>query len=85
MRIGLTPGSMGVAKHAIDLFTLERVEVGTWLSPVWVNNLSEEEVKFAEEYFKECGITVTKEGPLASPGRIHNAEPAAAHVASQSQ
>ncbi|MBI2449996.1 MAG: hypothetical protein HYV47_00500 [Candidatus Nealsonbacteria bacterium] len=62
-KIMLTPGSMGVAKHAIDLFGIERVEVGAWLNPVRVNDLSEDEIKFAEEFFREYGIAVTKENP----------------------
>ena len=62
-RIMLTPGSTGVAKHAIDLFGIERVEVGSWMYPVYVNDLSEEEIEFAEKFFCEYNIRVTRESP----------------------
>lgn len=54
----LSPGSMGVAAHAIDLFGLERVAVGGWATPVWVEGLSEDEIEFAREYFSELGISI---------------------------
>lgn len=56
--IVISPGSTGVAIHAIDLFGIERVDVGTWTTPVLVKDLSEAEVVFAKEFFKECGQTV---------------------------
>jgi len=56
--IMLSPGSMGVASHAIDLFGLERVNVGGWGTPVWVADLSDDEAEFAREYFTELGISV---------------------------
>ncbi len=61
VRIMLTPGSMGIVKQAIDLFGIERVEPGHWMSPVWVNDLSEDEIKFAKEFFAELKIEVTIE------------------------
>ena len=56
--IMLSPGSMGVASHAIDLFGLEKVNVGDWGIPVWVADLSDDETEFAREYFAEHGISV---------------------------
>ncbi|MBI2626313.1 MAG: hypothetical protein HYW69_01830 [Candidatus Nealsonbacteria bacterium] len=62
-RIMIVPGSMGAAKQAIGLFGIERVEIGTWMTPVWVNDLSEDEIVFAEEFFAEYGITIKRENP----------------------
>jgi hypothetical protein len=58
MKISIAPGSMGVAKHAIDLFGMDRVDAGSWNTPVHVADLNEEEVEFAIEYFDECIVTV---------------------------
>ena len=56
--IRLVPGSMGVAAHAVDLFGAERVNPGSWTTPVWVTNLSDDEVMFAKEFFAEYNISV---------------------------
>lgn len=56
--IMLSPGSMGVASRAIDLFGLEKVNVGGWGTPVGVADLSDDETEFAKEYFTELGISV---------------------------
>jgi hypothetical protein len=49
---------MGVASQAIDLFGLDRVDAGSWGTPVTVNDLTQEEVDFATEFFDECNITI---------------------------
>lgn len=59
-RIAVGPGSMGVAGLALDLFGIERVDPGTWATPVYANRLTTEEVAFAKEFFEgEYGLTVT--------------------------
>ena len=63
MHIAIYPGSMGVAGHAIDLFGAQRVNPGTWASPVYVNGLSKDEASFAKEFFGELGLSVSEIRP----------------------
>ena len=56
--IKLTPGSMGTVALAIDLFGLKRVNPGDWTTPVWITNLSVDEIEFAKEFFAEYNILV---------------------------
>lgn len=56
--IKLWPGSMGLVKEAIDLFGLDRVRPGSWLTPVYVTDITADEVAFAKEFFTEIDISV---------------------------
>ncbi len=56
--ISIAPGDMGVVRLAIDLFGVGRVNPGTWLTPVWVTDLTSDEVSFAKEFFAEYGLRV---------------------------
>ncbi len=60
-KIMLIPGNMHTATLAIDLFGVTRVDPGTWTTPVFVENVSEEEIHVAQELLKKEGITVTVE------------------------
>lgn len=62
--ISIGPTSMRVVKDAIDLFGIDRVNPGEWLGPVYVNDLSYEEVAFAIEFFDELGIAVKIESKV---------------------
>jgi len=46
-------GSSKIAYEAIQLFGSDRVTVGTWLDPVEVRELTDDEVEFAKEYFDQ--------------------------------
>lgn len=52
------PGSMGVVQHSIDLFGIDRVDPGSWMTPVVIVNLTDEEAAFAKEYFEELDFSV---------------------------
>lgn len=56
--VKITPGSAGAAICAADLFGHDRVEPGTWASPVIVRDLSDEEAVFAQEFFTEQDLVV---------------------------
>lgn len=52
VKIMLTSGSMEVVGLlAVDLFGASRVDPGTWTTPVYADNLTEEEVQFAKSSF----------------------------------
>lgn len=53
----LTPGSMGVVGHAVDLFGIGKVNPGDWTTPVYLINLTDEEARFAKEFFAEYGVS----------------------------
>lgn len=59
--IRISPGCMGVLNLAIDLFGIERVDPGSFATPVWVRDLEEEDVAFAKEFFAEFGRQVVEE------------------------
>ena len=54
----ITPGSMGAAFQAIELFGRDRVAVGEWLKPVYVVDLTDEEVEIAKELLGELDLKV---------------------------
>ena len=60
-KITIYPGSMAVVSDAIDLFGIDRVDPGSWTTPVWVKGLSEDEVKAARELFSEKGKEISVE------------------------
>lgn len=49
---------MGVVQHSIDLFGIDRVDPGSWMTPVVIVNLTDEEAAFAKEYFEELDFSV---------------------------
>ena len=55
----VTPGSMGACALAIDLFGLDRINPGSWLTPVYVQveGLSASDLRAAEELLVERGLT----------------------------
>ena len=59
--VRIVPGSMWVAREALDLFGTERVRAGSWGSPVWAHDLSDDEADFAKEFFAELGCRVIVE------------------------
>jgi len=63
IHIAISPGSMGVVGHAIYLFGAQKVNPGTWTSPVYVNGLSKDEASFAKEFFGELGLSVSEISP----------------------
>jgi hypothetical protein len=56
----ITNASMGICKLAIDLFGVKRIDPGSWGTPVYVDELSQEEADFAIEFFAlyECRVIV---------------------------
>ena len=58
--VSVTPGSMGACALALDLFGLDRVDPGCWLSPVWVYvvGLSEADLHAAAQLLSERGLTL---------------------------
>lgn len=59
-RIALTPGSMGTVGLAIDLFGISRIDPGTWLGPVFVHDVEDDEFAPAAELLAEAGIQVQR-------------------------
>ena len=57
-RIVLSPNTLDVALLARDLFGVLRVDVGTWITPISVEDVTEEEVIAARELLVEHGVTV---------------------------
>lgn len=49
MRYKIFPGSMGAAGLACDLFGAGKVDAGSWMTPVYVNDITEEEYNTAKE------------------------------------
>lgn len=52
----ITPGSMGATALAIDLFGVDRVIPGEWLGPVYVQDVTPDELKAAVELLGEHGL-----------------------------
>lgn len=42
---------MGVVAVAVYLFGAEKVNPGSWVTPVWVEDITDEEVELAIEFF----------------------------------
>ncbi len=59
MNIEVTQGSMGVVALAVDLFGINRIDPGSWGTPVYVYDLTEDEYKFAIEFFAEYDLKVS--------------------------
>jgi hypothetical protein len=57
-RIALTPGSMGLVSVAIDLFGIDRVDPGTWTTPVYVRDVTADEISAARELLAPQGVVV---------------------------
>lgn len=57
------PGSMGAAKLAIDLFGIEHIDVGSWITPVYVKNVEKEDIEVSKSLLNEYNLTIeiTKE------------------------
>jgi hypothetical protein len=53
----ILPGSMGAAQLAIDLFGSDRVNPGSWMSPVYAE-IELEELQAATELLAEQGLTL---------------------------
>lgn len=70
--IRISPGCMGVLNLAIDLFGIERVDPGSFATPVWVRDLEEEEVEFAREFFAEFGREVAEETDSGILSRVRS-------------
>jgi len=51
MNIVVMPGSNEIEKEAQALFGSHRVKAGVWREPVAINDLNQDEVDFAREYF----------------------------------
>ncbi len=68
MRYRITPGSIGAAWACQVLFGAERVDVGSWLSPIYVNDVKPEEVQPATELLAEQGLRFQLEGKQMMPG-----------------
>lgn len=47
-----------IAIFAVDLFGSERVSSGDGTMPIFVSDLDQKEVDFAEEFFAECDVEV---------------------------
>ncbi len=58
-RYAITPGSMGAAWVALQLFGLDRVDVGVWTSPVYAY-IEPDEVEPATELLAELDLTLTE-------------------------
>lgn len=57
-RIRLMPGTMGVCGLAIDLFGIERVEVGEWTTPVYVTEVTGEEIEAARQLLADRDVNI---------------------------
>ncbi len=55
MKCRIVPGSVGAACDAIAIFGKDRVDVGGWMSPVYVNDVEQNEFKPAQELMAELG------------------------------
>lgn len=58
-RYAITPGTMGAAGIAIQLFGLDRVDVGVWVGPVYAY-IEPDEVEPATELLAELDLTLTE-------------------------
>ncbi len=56
MRYRITPGSMSAALLAFDIFGHDRVDVGNFLTPVYVNDVKPEEVESATKLLADKGL-----------------------------
>jgi len=59
MNISIAPGSKVMADEARSLFGEGRVEEGGFRSPILLKDLTEDEVDFASDYFREQGKQVS--------------------------
>lgn len=55
------PGTMGLAASLLGLFGKDRVDVGQWLGPVRVYDLTTEELDFLKELYETDEITIKPE------------------------
>lgn len=53
------PASMGAATHAVDLFGANRVDVGRWLEPVYVKDVTIDEYEAAKELLGDVGLKIS--------------------------
>ena len=58
MNIIVCPGGRELTKDAQDIFGDSRVVAGVFRDPLHINELSEDEVTFAKEYFEGQGKKV---------------------------
>lgn len=56
------PGSMGAAALAIDLFGADRVHPGSWNTPVYVVDVTDDEFQVAKELLAEKGLKFVRRG-----------------------
>lgn len=56
--IEVRPGSLKAVRQAFDLFGKERVDRGSWDSPVWVFGLSPQEVEIARKKLQDSRTKV---------------------------
>ena len=54
-QISLIPATMGTCAWAMDLFGVDRVDSGDWLSPVIVTGCTDDEIALANELIVEQG------------------------------
>lgn len=58
MNVIICPGSIEVANSAKQLFDASKVAVGGFREPIVISNITEDEAKFAQEFFSEQGKKV---------------------------
>lgn len=57
--MNITPGSMGAVSVAIDLFGIERIDPGSWMTPVkvMVDGISDDDVRAATQLLSDLGLS----------------------------
>ena len=58
MKISIYPGSMGACGLAIDIFGIDRVNPESWATPIYVNDVSQEEIDIAKELLEEYNLNI---------------------------
>lgn len=61
MNIIVSPGSNTVTAEAADLFGASRVVAAGFREPIRINDLTQDEASFAQEYFEGQGKKVSVE------------------------
>jgi len=58
MKVKITPGTIGSAGLAIDLFGTDRVITGSWMEPVYAGEITKEEYLAAKELLCEYDVKI---------------------------
>lgn len=57
-RYMLTPGCMGTAMLAVQVFGRDKVDAGSWLTPVYVFDITDEDASAGKDLLAEYGVSM---------------------------